>query len=393
MKKSLVSLVVGASLCTLTLAACGTAPSSPASGSAAQGAPALTVHDAAGRTVTFDAPPQRVVFGEQRAAYASMVLNKEKPLDKVVAWGSDMERAAPDMYARLARVAPEARTLPKVGAVSSGDLSVEGLLAHKPDVYLMTLDSMRAAEKNGLLQQIEQAGVKYVVTDFRVDPAKNTDISMRAIGQVLGREKQAEEFLTYYHGALDPILAKAKKAPNKPLTLAWRAPGVKACCSTWGPVNFGQMLTAAGGVNLAEKHLDGEEGDLTAEQVIADQPAVVIATGGAWSGQKIDAKAKTSYLDLGYDTSESAAKASLASLRKQPGFEHLEAFDTGRVHGVYHQFYDAPFNFVAYQAFAVWQHPELFKDVDPTKTWKDFSATFMPFPAEGTVVASLDATS
>ncbi|GAB47071.1 ABC transporter substrate-binding protein [Mobilicoccus pelagius] len=378
---------VGVTLSCLALTACGQAgtPTESSSSSAA----AVTITDAAGRTVELPAVPQRIVFGEQRQAYASMVLDKEDPTRHVVAWGSDMEKAAPDMYARLAEAHPAVADIPKVGSLAQGDLTVESLLSHKPDVYVMTLDSMRAAEKNGLLAQFDKAGLTYVVTDFRVDPAKNTDVSMRAIGALLGRGDKAEEFLTYYHGVVDPVVQKAESATNRPTSFAWRAPGVKACCSTWGDVNFGQMLTRAGGTNLGTKHLPGEEGDLTPEQVLAAQPDVVVATGGAWSKQKLDDKAKTSYLALGYDVTQKEANASLASLRKQPGFDQLEAFDTGRVHGVYHQFYDAPYNFVAYQAFAKWQHPELFPDVDPQKTWADFSEKFMPFPAEGTVVSSL----
>lgn len=381
---ALFTVVAAAALLT---SACGGPPA--AQSTSGPGAPALTVHDAAGRTVTFDAPPQRVVFGEQRQAYASMVLDKKNPTDKVVAWGSDMERAAPDLYSRLAKVHPAVQDIPKIGSVNAGDLTVESLLAHKPDVYVMTLDSMRAAEKNGLLTQLDQAGIRYVVTDFRIDPAKNTDITMRALGQVLGKERAAEDFLAYYHGIVDPILAESKAATNRPTTFMWRAPGVKACCSTWKDVNFGQMLEAAGGTNIADSLLGGEEGDLTPEQVVASDPKLVVATGGAWSKQKFDPKAKTSYLSIGYDVPKEQAVQSLKNLQQQPGFENLQAFRAGNVHGVYHQFYDAPFNFIAYQAFAKWQQPQQFSKVDPEKTWKDFSAKYLPFPAEGTVAVSL----
>lgn len=382
------ALIIGAVTTSLLLSACNGAPGSTSTDSG-KGA-TVTVNDAAGRTVTFDKQPQRVIFGEQRQAYASMVLNKENPIDKVVAWGSDMERAAPDMYQRLLKTTPKAADLPKIGAVRSSDLSVEALLAHKPDVYVMTLDSMRAAKKSGLLDQFDKAGLKYVVTDFRVNPTKNTEITMRALGKVLDRNQQAEEFLTFYKNAVDPVLKKAEGATNKPTALVWRAPGLKACCSTWKESNFGLILTQSGGKNLGDEFLSGEAGDVTAEQVIASQPQSVIATGGTWAKQKIDEKSKTTFVDVGYDTPKEKAVASLKALQQQPGFEHLTAFKNGAVHGIYHQFYDAPYNFVAYQAFAKWQQPELFTDLDPEKTWREFSEKFMPFPAEGTVIASVD---
>ncbi|WP_226913279.1 ABC transporter substrate-binding protein [Gephyromycinifex aptenodytis] len=387
------------------LAACGGSDSgaeSPANGEATSEAAAsgdasspaaeaaVSVTDAADRTVTFDHKPERIVLGEQRAAYATMILNKDDPTDKVIAWGKDMERAAPDMYAQLLKAEPEAKDIPQIGSVNSGDLSVEGLLQLKPDVYVMTLDSMRAAEQNGLLDKIEKAKIPYVVTDFRVKPATNTAVSMKLLGQIFDREDKADEFLKYYDSVVDPLIKEGEKATDKPVTFMWRAPGLKACCSTWNDVNFGQMLAQVGGTNLAAKFLKGEEGDLTPEQLLASQPDILIATGGAWSEQKIDEKSKTSYLNLGYDTDEAAATASLKALGKQPGFDHLKAFENKKVHGIYHQFYDAPYNFIAYQAFAKWQHPEKFTDVDPAATWKDFSEKFMPFPAQGTVVASID---
>ncbi|WP_116112412.1 ABC transporter substrate-binding protein [Austwickia chelonae] len=380
------ALAVGLITTSFLLTACDTAPG----GDAKAGKTAVTVTDAAGRTVTFDKQPERVIFGEQRQAYASMVLNKDNPIDKVVAWGSDMESAAPDMYQRLLKTTPKAADVPKIGAVRSSDLSVEALLAHKPDVYVMTLDSMRAAKQSGLLDQFDKAGLKYVVTDFRVDPTKNTETTMRALGKLLDRNQQAEDFLTYYKGAVEPIMKKAESATNKPTTLMWRAPGLKPCCSTWKGSNFGLMLTQVGGTNLADSILTGEEGDITPEQIIASQPRHIIATGGAWAKQKIDEKSRTTFVDIGYDTPKDQAVASLKALQQQPGFEHLTAFKEGTVHGIYHQFYDAPYNFVAYQAFAKWQQPELFADLDPEKNWQEFSEKFMPFPAEGTVIASVN---
>lgn len=369
------------------LVACGSTSTS-AQESTQGSAQALSVVDAAGRTVTFPTRPTRIVFGEQRQAYVSMILNKDKPTDKVVAWGKDMQRAAPDMWKRLAQADPDAEKIPTIGAVNSGDLSVEGLLQYKPDVFVMTLDSKIAAEKNGLLDKIEKAGIRYVVTDLRLHPGTNTPVTMRLMGALLGREKQAQDFLAYYSSIVDPLVAKAAAAtPTK--TFVWRAPGVTACCSTWSTVNFGEMITRVGAKNVAANLLPGEEGALTPEQLLAEQPDVVIATGGAWSAMPMNEKSKTSYVAVGYDTTPAQAAASLAKLRTQPGFEHLKAFDTKRVHAVYHQFYDAPYNFVAYQAFARWAHPDLFADVDPAATWKEFSNRFMPFPAEGTVVADL----
>jgi len=50
---------------------------------------------------------------------------------------------------------------------------------------------------------------------------------------------------------------------------------------------------------------------------------------------------------------------------QRPGFPQLKAVQGKRVMAFYHQFYDAPFYFVAELAMAKELYPDLFKDVDP----------------------------
>lgn len=382
--------VTGLVASALLLSACGSAkPASSANSSSEKAASAVTVKDVAGREVTFEKLPEKVALGESRAVYGTMILNKDKPLDKVVAWGNDLKANAPDLYERVAKKAPEAKDLPVLGAIPKGDLSVEGLLTYNPDVYVMSLDAWRAGQKNGTLEKFEKAGIKYVVTDFRIDPVKNTEKSMKVLGQVLGREKKADEFLEFYRKAVDPVREQAEKAKEKPSFLLWRAPGAKGCCATWKNSNFAAVLNAAGGQSIADPLLSGESGDITAEQVIASQPQEIVATGGDWGHKKPDAKSKTGYLNIGYNTSAEEARTSLRALAQQPGFAELDAFRNGSVHGLYHQFYDGPFNFIVYQLFSQWSFGKT-PGIDPEKTWAEFHERFMPFPAEGAMWVDIE---
>jgi len=128
---------------------------------------------------------------------------------------------------------------------------------------------------------------------------------------------------------------------------------------------------------------------LTPEQVIASNPQHIIATGGEWQQQKIKDTAQTSYVHLGYKADEASAKASLEQLKNQPGYDQIQAFTDRHVYGIYHQFYDAPYNFIAYLTFAKWQNPEAFSDIDPAKVWKDFHEQHMPWKAEGVFFAAI----
>lgn len=243
----------------------------------------MTITDVAGREVTFDKQPERIVLGEGRGLFATSILNREDPLANIVAVGKDLHQAAPSFESKFAETNAAYKDLPTIGNIAKGDVTVENLLAQKPDVVVMTLDHKKGAEKTGFLDKMDQAGLKYVFTDFRQKPLENTPKSMEVFGQLLGQEDKAAEFNKFYTGKVDDIKSRAEKAGNKPRTLVWRAAGLKDCCSTVKDSNLGDLVNAAGGENLGDSLLDTESGDLTAEKVLAEQPEHIIATGGAWA--------------------------------------------------------------------------------------------------------------
>ena len=63
----------------------------------------ITITDVEGRTVTFDSLPERIILGEGRGVFATAILDKDDPLDKAVAMGSDLKSAAPAGVLRESR--------------------------------------------------------------------------------------------------------------------------------------------------------------------------------------------------------------------------------------------------------------------------------------------------
>ncbi|MDO5067005.1 MAG: ABC transporter substrate-binding protein [Propionibacteriaceae bacterium] len=378
------------------LAACGgggaqQAPATSGSPSASDAAGALTFTDVAGRTVTLDQAPSRVVLGESRHAYSLLFLQRDNLLDKVVAWGSDMQKAAPDVYQRLEKVKPEAADLPVIGSAAKGDLSVETLLEHKADLFLMTLDQYEAAQQEGFDAKLEAAKIPFAVTDFRRKPVDNTHASVELLGKVFGVSDRAAEFLAHYDSLVKPVITAAQQRAEaeRPLTYVWRSAGISEPGRTFGDSNFGQIVAASGGVNLGTTLLPGHEGTITTEQLIASQPKLIIATGGDWEQQQRSEKATTSYVKLGYNATSEQVNESLAQLVNETGYSELTAFTDKQIFGIYHQFYDAPFNFLAYLAFAQWQGLEVAGAPSVDEAWRDFHTKFMPFEAEGVFAAKL----
>ncbi|MFD5867388.1 ABC transporter substrate-binding protein [Corynebacterium sp. NPDC060344] len=347
----------------------------------------FTVTDVAGRSVSFDARPERVILGEGRAAFATAMLDKDNPTDRVVAWGGDLHSGAPSFEEKLFEAHPAAKDIPVIGTISKGDVTVENLLAHDPDVIVMTLDHKKAAEENGFLAKLDQAGLKYVFTDFRQKPLENTTTSVRVLGRVLDEDEAAEKFAKFYEAKVDEITGRVKDVKDKPRTFVWRAAGLKDCCATVKDSNIGDLVNAAGGDNIGDGILDTEFGDVTAEKVLAEEPEAIIATGGSWAPDP-EKPAVLPHVELGYAAKDASARTALDGLTATPGFDQLAAPKEGNLHGLYHQFYDSPYNVFALEQIGAWLHPDKFKDVDPVADFAEFHREWLPFELSGTFFAS-----
>ncbi|WKD58731.1 ABC transporter substrate-binding protein [Corynebacterium caspium] len=356
----------------------------PAKTTEAMAGGAFKIVDVEGRTVEFDKAPEHIILGESRNLFATSILNKDKPLDKIVGWGTDMQRNVSDYWSRGIIEMPEIAKIPEIGAFSKGDVTVENLLTLDPDVVVLSKDERKAAEKGGIISAMEAADIKYVVTDFRSSPLQNTTKSMEILGALFGREKEAAEFNAEWQKTVDMIEERTANIADKPTTFVWRAAGIKDCCSTWNNANISELVNHAGGKNLGDEFVQGEAGDLTPEQVIDSNPQVIIATGGDWSNKKNSAGDPAAYAAAGYGIdSVSAQETMKKAIAAQPGFELLDAPKSGDFHSMWHQFYNSPFNYLAMLQIAAWLHPDKFQDIDVQQKWLDAQERWSILPGEG----------
>lgn len=350
---------------------------------------AITVTDVKGREVTFDKQPERIILGEGRSLFATSILNKENPIEHVVAMGADLGKAAPSFKKKLTEVVPEVNDVPEIGHLAKGDVTVENLISFQPDALVMSADHYDAVSTTGMLDKLDEAGIKYVVTDFRQHPMENTTKSISTLGQLFGHEEEAKKFNDDWQSTVDAIVEKTKNLDEKdrPSTLLWRAAGLKDCCATVGRANLGEFVDAAGGNNLGDTLLDTEFGDLTAEKVIEQNPDAIIATGGSWDpssyADKDTRKQAIPHAELGYFTDKAKAEDTLAGLLQTNGFDQLDAPKNGKFYAVWHQFYDSPMNFLVVEQMAKWLHPDLFKDLDVNAHWEQAHKDYLPFDASG----------
>ncbi len=340
----------------------------------------IDITDIAGRQVTLDAPAERVILGEGRQIYLLGLLEPEAPFAHVAGWRSDFSEADPDNYARYAERFPEIEAIPTFGGFKDGTFDVEQAASLNPDVVLMNIEAKAATEDAAYDDKLAQLGIPIIYVDFREDPLENTIPSMRIIGKIMDDEAAAEAFIAFAEEQLarvTDVIADAN--PERPSVFIDRAGGYSdECCMSFGPANFGEYVTLAGGSNIAEGIIPNSFGNLNPEQIIAANPDHVVVTGGNWDAYVPGG----AWVGVGPGADMQNAHAKLEALTERTAMTGIEAVASGNFHAIWHQFYNSPYYFVAVQQLAKWLHPELFEDLDPNATMEELHERFLPIDYE-----------
>lgn len=340
----------------------------------------ITITDVAGRQITLDAPAERVILGEGRQIYLLGLLEPEAPFAHVVGWREDFSQADPDNYARYAERFPEIEAIPTFGGFKDGTFDVEQAASLNPDVVLMNIEAKAATEDAAYDDKLAQLGIPIIYVDFREDPLEHTIPSMRIIGQIMDDEEAAEAFIEFAETQLarvTDVIAEAN--PERPSVFIDRAGGYSdECCMSFGPANFGDYVTLAGGHNIAEGIIPNSFGNLNPEQIIAANPDHVVVTGGNWDAYVPGGN----WVGVGPGSDMQQAHTKLEALTQRTAMTGIGAVESGNFHAIWHQFYNSPYYFVAVQQLAKWLHPELFEDLDPNATMEELHERFLPIDYE-----------
>jgi iron complex transport system substrate-binding protein len=339
----------------------------------------VTLTDIKGRSVSLALPLQRVLLAEGRQIHTVAALDREAPFARVVGWGADLEKADPESYAAYVALYPQAAALPKFGSVTGGGFDVEAAIALKPDVVLLNYEAQRASDETRLIEKLGSVGIAVLYIDFRHAPFENTEPSLRLLGKLFGREEVAERLIAFRAAQMVRVTERLAQYPmlKRPLVMVDRIPGYSEdCCLTFGPENFGRMVEVAGGRNLGSELLSGTFGTLNPEVIVARDPEVLIVTGGSFGALAPGG----GWVGLGPGADMALARSKLATLARRPAFLHSSAVANHRVHAIWHQFYNNPYQFVAIQRIATWLHPDLFTDIDPDATLRELHERFLPIP-------------
>jgi iron complex transport system substrate-binding protein len=339
--------------------------------------------------VEVSVPVERVILGEGRQIYFVAALDTDAPFKRVVGWRDDFKKADLDGYNEYLETFPQMEDIPTFGGMKDGTFNLEQAIELNPDVIIMNTEAKSATQESGYIEKLAKVGIPLVYIDFCEKPIAHTDQSMRIIGQLFGKVARAEEFVEFRQEQMAKVTDVLDKIEDlkKPLVFVERAGGYSDdCCMSFGNENFGKMVEMAGGNNMAKDIIPGTFGTVNPEQIIASDPDQIVITGANWenyvpSGNWVG-------LGAGADNAESERKLNV--LMQRPAFTGVKAVRDGKVHGIWHQFYNSPYQFIAVQQLAKWLHPDLFKDLDPSQTFADLHEKFLPVEYRPGYFASLN---
>lgn len=336
----------------------------------------VQVTDITGRTITLPQPAKRIILAEGRQIIGLSLLHPD-PVSLVAGWLGDFRRNDSESYALYRAKFPAIDDIPVLGMSNDGSFSVEKAIAIKPDLAVLGTSFAPGGRGSDVARQLEAAGIPVVFTDFFINPFENTVVSMRVLGRVTGRDKQAEDYIAFYEAHMKRIAERvAASGEKRPTILFETHASTTDCCHALGAGNIGRFITFAGGDSISAAVSKGPTAQLGLEYVIAQNPEVYVGTGGA------HLKAAGG-LVIGPGFDAATIQQRLAAVVARPGFAQLRAIKTKRAHGLFHNIMSTPLNLLATEALARWLHPQAMKDIDPDTTMAEINARFLAVPMSG----------
>ena len=338
-----------------------------------------TVQDLAGRKLVLPKKVERIVLGEGRLFYALALLEGKKPVSRLVGWQGDFRQLDPQTYAQYSKKFPEINQVALIGKTTEETVSAEKILALKPDLVIFSISGHGPGAQNEIVTQLQAAGIAILFVDFRASPLHNTIPSLRLMGKALQREEQAEKFIRFYEAEVKKVTAVVNAIPanKKPSVFIDIRAGMIEQLTSAGQTGLGEFVTAAGGNNIAAAWLKNSMGEVNIEHVIAQNPALYIASGTGAAQDKAGLK-------MGAEITPEQAKLTLAIVSHRLQLAQLDAVKKQHMFGVWHHFYVTPYHLVLLQALAKWQHPGLFEKLDPQQSWRELHQQFLAIEPQGT---------
>lgn len=337
----------------------------------------LTLTDTSGQSLTIKQEPKRIVVQDGRDILTLALLDRADPFARLVAWNNLLKKSDGETWKILRNKWPEANGIIDMGFSDKGEVNLESVIAKQPDLMVAQLRSKPSLSQTGVLDKLKALNIPVLFIDTMLKPVENTPKSITLLGETLNRESEAKQYTDFYQQHYQNILDKTKAVEPKPLVFIEAKAGLnglESCCFTHSHVGWGGMIEAVGARNLGSALLPGATVDVSLEKVISMKPDAYIVSGSQWATKTNAA------VPFGYGVTQQQVDDAFNRMKQRPGFAQVTAVKEGRFYGIYHNFYNHPYNIVGLEYLAKFIYPNQFKELDPAKTYSEILSRFTEVP-------------
>ncbi len=215
-----------------------------------------TIVDFKGNQVTLPANITKAAILDPFSAQYLHVIGAE---DRIIA-----NQAGPSDAEKLKKYTPYLASLPSIG--HKDNLNKEELVKINPEVVISSIDYVNANEVS------KQLGIPFVILDY--ESPENLTKSYEILGKMFGKEKQADEFLSYYKEKMNQVKTDLAKVTTDKTKKVYY--GQRKATQTLGDNYYEAKVAAiAGGDNVAEG-VKGGDNIVTMDQIYSWNPDVII---------------------------------------------------------------------------------------------------------------------
>lgn len=333
----------------------------------------LTVTDLDGRQITLQHEPQRIILQDGRDLMSLALLDRDNPFKRVVAWNNLAKKQDVATWKMLQQKWPQSAAILDMGFSDKGNVDLESVLSRQPDLMIAQLRAKPALTESGVISKLSALNIPVLFVDYEVNPARDTAPSIDLLGQVLNRESNAKAYTDFYRQHLQAIEQKtATIAPKATVFVEAIAGNSDACCFTHGHSGWGGLVEAVGATNIGSQVLPGASGFVALEKIISMKPDAYIMTGSKRGNSQV--------LPLGYQVSKQEVNAQGEALLARTGVSDIPAVKAQRAYGVYHHFYNHPWNIVGMEYLAKDIYPQAFTALNPDETYHEIVRRFTSLP-------------
>ena len=109
---------------------------------------------------------------------------------------------------------------------------------------------------------------------------------------------------------------------------------------------------------------------------------VYVVSGARWKNKDSIA------IPFGYGVTQQQVDERFGQLKARNGFNQIKAVQENHLYGLYHNFYNHPYNIVGLDYLAKFIYPQQFADLEPAQTYRTIIEKFTQIPQAEAVFGS-----